>query len=260
MLHLKNSVATWVPQASWNGDDTLDGSGDCSALDPTKLNHYEISYRIPGRARFYIECQETGRFTLVHDLLYQNQNTTPFFKDHILYLLARSENHANTSNLTVKVSEMGGYVDGKFDDFQVTVATAIFVASVGTSETPILTIRNPATWQSTTNRVSFKLIRVNIATTGNKDVEIRGIVNGSLTGASFDDINTNVSPVEVDDSASAVSGGVYVGGFVLSGGASEVIDVIPAFINPEDAITLTARTTVSGTSDVFILAQFGILF
>ena len=149
---------------------------------------------------------------------------------------------------------------GKLDDFQVTVATAIFVASVGTSETPILTIRNPATWQSTTNRVSFKLIRVNIATTGNKDVEIRGIVNGSLTGASFDDINTNVSPVEVDDSASAVSGGVYVGGFVLSGGASEVIDVIPAFINPEDAITLTARTTVSGTSDVFILAQFGILF
>ena len=49
---------TWIPQASWNGDDIFDGNGITGAtLDPTKGNVYQITYQWLGfgAISFFIE-------------------------------------------------------------------------------------------------------------------------------------------------------------------------------------------------------------
>lgn len=246
-----DDTETIVPQTSWNRDKA-DGSGKLPIIDFTKGNVFRILYQWLGFGppAYYIEHPIDRDFHLVHQVEYANANTTPSVNNPTLPLYAGVLNASNTSNLTLNAASMTGGTHGKVvvtGPRHGTRATAATFASG--VETPVLTIRNKLVYQGVLNRVHTILGLLGLSQDSTRTASVILTRNATLTGAVFADVDNN-STVEVDSSASAISGGEIIGtdGIAkedktdiprpdppeqLAPGDTVTISIIPEALNPE---------------------------
>ncbi len=199
----------WVAQTAWNLDKAA-GAEHLPTLDPTKGNVYQIKYQWLGFGliTFAIEHAEDGEFIDVHQIRYANANTVPSLQNPTLPLHVMSKNISNTSNLTVKTSSMGGFVEGIRSETPLQRAASGTSTVVGTTEIPILSIRNDVVHQSKVNRVEVDIEELSVATEGTKPIIIRLRLNPtSLDGIpAFTAFDAAVSVASVDVAASGITG------------------------------------------------------
>ncbi len=253
VARLKDGTYNWIPQSDWS-EDVMDGNGPSGmTLDPTKLNVYQVQYQWlgAGAINFFIEDDDTGNFICVHRIKYTNRNITPSVSNPTLPLSLHSENMGNTTNLTIKSSSMAAFTEGLFDNpgisNAVDVADVTYLTAGG--EVPILSIRSRTTYQSVTNRIVSSLLSVGFSADGTKPVIFRVYVNGSLTSASFSNVDTDDSTIEVDVAATAVSGGSKILATQLAKDDARPIDLVlrKQTIQPGDIITVTAESSANST-------------
>jgi len=251
---------TFVAQSAWNGADKFDGTGpSATTLDKTKLNLFKVqfSWHGAGTIRYYISDPTTGRFALVHQIVYENTATVPSFMNPTLPLHAKVVNTGNASNVTLKTASMGAYVEGNSAtgpiligwpgaDYGITTATG--------TEAAILTLKNKPSnvfGGINVNRVRTKILRIGIANpSGAKDMRFLVKLNATLGGTpNYVDSDTTTSVIAVDKSGTTVSGGRLLGAVRLASGASENIDMTPYnfTLNPGDTATFSAQNATDNT-------------
>lgn len=259
VLTRNNSVDTWVPQESWNGDK-MNGAGGISNptgqnLDPTKGNVYQINFQWLGFGliEFAIENSSTGRFVPVHSVAYANNNTVPSLLNPSFPILWSVENTTNNTNITLKGASCVGEIEGKIVYLGPTNAIGNSKAGVTTALTNIITIRNKSTYQTLTNRTPINILKYSLSVDGNKPAEFQLIKNTTLGGTpSYTDISTNTSVMDYDTAGTTITGGQVIdfGTLAAAGSISEGgQDPSDIIILPGETLTLAANAT-STTTDV----------
>ncbi len=243
---------TVVNQENWN-IDKMDGTGPSGmTFVPTLGNVMQIRYQWLGfgEIEYYIEASDTGLLQLCHRIEYANTSTVPSIDNPTLPLFAQVNNAANTSNITMETSSMGGFIEGDFHLAQIDKGASVEIAGVGTSETPVLTIHNHILFQSVFNKVAIIITEVAASVDGTKPSTIRIRRNATLTGASFSAIDTNLSVIFVDTSATALSGGELLE--VEPAAKSDTIKFTKSLeLEPGEFLTISLEAS-SGTVDAVI--------
>lgn len=207
-----------VNQSSWN-IDVLDGSGKSGILlDESKDNLYIIDFQWLGAGRIRFGFDFGGQITYVHQIAFANTETVPFTVTGDLPFRAEIFNTAIAAGATtfdftcVGIASEGGFnplgIPGSAQN------TVLRNVTTGNHPLPIISIRPRTSFNSITYRgvvipKSYSII--------SEDTTIRYelILNGSLTGASFADVDTINSGVQIDVAATAISGGLVLdSGFV----------------------------------------------
>ena len=256
VLHRNNSIDTWIPQTSWNGD-IMNGSGGVNnqssiTLDPTKGNVYEIQFQWLGfgSITFSIENPATGTFIPVHNINYANNNTVPSFTNPSFPIIWEVENTTNATNIVLKGASALAEVEGIVEYLGPRNAIGNTKSGVTTTLTNILTVRNKSTYQSTTNRTPINIIKYTVAVDGTKPAEFQLIKNTTLGGSpSYTDISTNTSVVEYDTAGTTITGGQVIDFDTIAkdGSITIVPSPIDVFLNPGETLTLAVAATTSTT-------------
>jgi hypothetical protein len=246
---------THVAQADWNADK-MDGTGPSKmTLDHTKGNVYHIQYQWLGfgQIQHFIEDDIDGDLHLVHTVLYANNNTVPSLNNPTLRLCLSVVNTSNTSDIVLKSSSMVGGIQGKDAEGGLFNATTLETTSIGTTETPVLSIHNHTIYQSVVNKVEARLDYLGVsfvASSAKKPALVRVTLNPTLTAASFAAINANTSVMRKDTSATAMSGGTVIFAQSMTESAALNLDFAGRNIKIEPGDTLTISLEASnGTID-----------
>ena len=247
---------TWVAQTAWNVDN-MDGDNDAAnpsgmTLDITKGNIYQIRYQWLGYGMitFSMEDSETGQLVDVHKIKYANSSADVTVANPTLPLCASVINTSNTSDIIGYTPSFSGFTEGKILDGSVRLGTSIEYAGVGTTETPVLTIRNNEIHASKLNRVMDQIMFVSISTEGTKPATIRFKTNSTLTAASFAEVSSGVSTMQVDTTATGISGGTEQFAVGMAKVDSEIFDLKETnfALAPGDSLTISVEAS-SGTVD-----------
>ena len=218
---LRASVETKVRQSAWNVDK-LDGTGSSGLiLDLAKGNIFQIVYSWYGYGgvEYTVLMNDTNgkqRKILVHTL--SGSNATNIV-DPNQPIRARVQNGSTATAHTLYVggrqySILGQYNPnvrnaGQYRLLQTSITSAAFV--------PLITIRRKSAFETT----SVKLRHFTLISDQNIIVQVR--LNGALTGASYitpSDHTAQETAVEVDISATAITGGVVIDDDIMSGGTA----------------------------------------
>ena len=209
-----------VNQSSWNLD-VLDGSGASGIiLDESKDNIYIIDFQWLGAGRIRYGFDFGGQITYVHEIKFANTETVPFFVTGDLPFRAEIFNTATAAGTTTyDLTCMAILSEGGFNPLGIPGSTqSIVLRNVTTANDPlpIISIRPRTTFNSITYRgivipKAFEIM--------SEDASIRYeiVLNGSLTGASFANVDTTNSGVQVDVAATAISGGLVIDSGFLTG-------------------------------------------
>ena len=226
-------------------------------LDTSKGNVFQIRYQWLGfgAIQFSIENSTTGDIEVVHTIRYANENTTASVNNPSFPFFAESANTTNATDVVMKISSIGLYIEGQDTNAGETRNTILNTKTGITTETNIVTIRNKSTYQSVLNSVVVQPDFVTLAVDGTKNSIIRAYVNATLGGTpSYTDIRVNNSVVEYDTAGTTVSGGVLLAAFALakSGSLSQSFREFDFFLNPGQAMTFSAQSTANTEATVAI--------
>ncbi len=261
-----SSTETIINQTSWN-HDKMDGTGDSGmTLDPTKGNVFQIRYQWLGFGimGFYIEGDTAdGELVLVHHIHYANQNTIPSIDNPTLPLCASAKNTSNESDIVLQIGSMGGFVEGRDTLKGLPHALSVEKTGISTAETPVMTIHSHDIYQSTINRVKIKMTVGSISVDGTKNSIIRIRKNAVITGpVAFTPLNSSISTIHRDTSATGVSGGIVV--FAL--GTAKVDEIVVDLeklgieVVAPDFLTVTVQATAAASVDVIATLNWQELF
>lgn len=229
----------WIRQESWNVNTRPD-------LDPTKGNVYQIEYRWLGfGAQIFSVEDMSANVEVVHIIHYANRNTATSIDNPNLPLTARVENTGNTTAVVLRTPSAIAGLDGDPENDAIGLSLATDVADaaiIGGTEKAILTLRNPETWLTKNNRMFLQALRLSLAAEGTKPVIVRVYANAAITGGAYADVATNVSPVQVNTTMTAFTGGTQIGTYSLAKDGNISIDLTGAKFKgyPGEEITITA--------------------
>lgn len=253
----QNDSKITVALSAW--DDPLDGSGASGeTIDQTKLNVFFIKYQYlgGGAQEIYFEKQN-GNVALVHTVPYAGLNTEPSIHNPNLHHMMWVDNKATTSNMILKSSSYGYFVEGKtsfIELHQPENASGTKQKTTVTTEVAIFTIRNKSTYVSKTNFIDIILLNTGAsveASSANNLATIRIVKNAALGGSpSYSDINTSDSVIEIDVAGTTVTGGKELEAGLLAGKNDGVrVSLIEnkIILNPGDTLTIAGSSANSAT-------------
>lgn len=237
-----------VAQADWNVN-----TAPFSSFDPTELNIYRIVYGYLGisNINFSVYNPDTGRFVLVHRIaLASSQSTTSMGAPDLKVGWTAASLGSSGTNLTVVGASAEAAVQGKEAPNDGSFAADNTVASVSTTLTNILTIKNRIVYGVRFNLGKMLPISASLDNDHNKGaiVEIRSNATlGGVPNYQYEDESNSVALV--DKAATTVTGGTLLDAFTVAAGGDTTVDLakLNDVINPEDTLTVAAKT-ISGTS------------
>lgn len=257
LYRFQNDTTYKVARSAW--DDPLDGTGRSGInLDFTKLNVFYIQYKYlgAGAINFYCENPSNGLPYLFHQIPYANLYTIPSSFNPNYYAGIFVTNGATTSNVTANTASIAYFIEGKTAQKwmnHLLHSTPRVSKSGVTADVPMLTIRNKATYNSKKNFIDLRPVRYTIsseASSASNQAWLTVIKNATLTGASYSDIHATNSVVEVDTSATVVSGGIISFPTELAGKNGAAIEDINDFfdiLHPNESLTFVVGSTNSCT-------------
>jgi hypothetical protein len=251
-----------IPQASWNVD-ICDGRGGLTNpsninLDWTKGNVFYIRWQYLGFGviEFGIEEAATGELVPVHRIQYPNANTTVSLTQPGGFFTASCRNTTNNTALTVKVGSCAGFIEGIIKRLGVQRSKTTTLASVGTSFTPILSLRGGHVYQNRINMGEVHILGISVSNNStNRSVEYQileqAVLNNSTNWAS-ESVNTSI--VDSDTGATSYTNGTPKFGGVVgpNGSISEMFgDGHALTLEGNNWITIVAKA-LAGTADVSV--------
>lgn len=161
---------------------------------------------------------------------------------------------------------MAGFVEGKIKESALLNGRANNITNLGTTELPILSIKNNVVYQSDINRVRIRPEFISLATESTKPIIFRIRLNPTLAGTpAFADVNANTSVSSSDVAANALTSGsegkeIYT--TVLGKADSKTIAFhdLNKQLNPGDIITVTAEATSGINQEVTVSLTWDELF
>lgn len=239
------STSTWIPQTQWNVDhcDGLGASG--FNLDPTKGNVYEIKSQYLGYGQVYFSVEnEVGTMILVHKINYPNQNTTPLYSIPHFKAGFVSQNTTNTTAVSCYCASYAGFVDGQLVLLRDNSAKSASKANVGTTITPVLSLRNRTVFNNTWNLNNVEIHAIRAAIEGTRPGIVEVILNATLTGAVWTAMDATNSIVEFDVTATSLT----------LGANSQVLRALPLAKSDSGGIEFNESSQIFEANDIITIA------
>lgn len=203
-----SGVDTWIPSSQFNRD-TL------QSLDLTQIQLWRISFGWLGATPIFFEYLTTdGLLTCFHVIPIANTISTSSIHNPSMPASAELVSTTSTTNGTLKVGCMEGgasHAPESHVGYRLFGTDSGAIAISSSAVTPLLSLQVVSTFQGKTNRANAKLLGMT-ATLSNTSPAVtnvlatfRLIYNGTLTGASFSNIDATNSVVQYDNSATAIS-------------------------------------------------------
>jgi hypothetical protein len=236
-----------VAQASWNVD-----TSPITGFDPTKLNLYKIQYGYLGIANitFSIYNPSTAKYVKVHQIEWGNNYNVTHLGSPNLKVGWTAASLGSTTALTVTGASGSLMLEGDEIVKNNTFADEDTVASVSTTLTNLLTIKNRIVYGDRFNLGKIFPLRVSVDNDHNKGAIVEIFRNATLAGTTnyqYEDEYNSLALV--DKSGTTVTGGTLIDAFTVAANGSESVDLTNLFTEmlPEDTFTIAAKT-ISGTS------------
>lgn len=258
---LRNSVETKIRQDEWN-IDKLDGTGASGVtLDLTEGTIFQVDFTWYGYGNISwgIITPVAGKQTLVRCHQFKPNEQTSVESPN-LNLFVYAGNGGTETNIDVYVGGRQYAIVGRYlpkyrysGESRGTNASKV---STSTTRIPLVTFRAKTAFRDRSIRLQkFSAI------VSSEPVIIEFVLNGSLTGASYSTPTNHTAAetaLEVDTSATAISGGVTIWGDLIDAGRANrnlASEELLEFDIPQDQpITMCARTT-SGTGSIIAYFQ-----
>jgi hypothetical protein len=253
---------TWTPQADWDDPMTTGNGSTGINLDPTKGQVYRIGYQFLGYgpAIYDVEYQTGSNnptYCPVYILPSLNLRTTPTIRNPNLPLTALVESVGSTSALSMSFASGMVGIEGRHDGGRPVPALSAGLSSIGTTELPMLTIKNPYVYNSLTSQVGKLLKTIALSAKGatnalitfriRRAATLTGTPNFAIALAAPSANYIASSPALIDTSATGVSGGEVLESFVLAetGDVEHDLDI---YMDPGDEITITVVASTGSST------------
>jgi len=229
----------FVKQIDWNRNKLTE-------LNPLLGNVYQIRYQWLGFGSidFSIEDETTGELVLVHTIEYSNKNVLPSINNPSLPLVYFVENSTNVSNISIKSGSIAGFIEG--EEIAKGVQHGVSSSKSGvTTIVPVVTIHNPNLYKGLPNRTTVNVNLIDVAVDGTKESVVRIFRNPVLIDTSFSPLDVDTTVVEVDTSATVVSGGDELFAFLLSKTDSRTLSSagrLSLELRPNDFLSVTVES------------------
>jgi len=249
-----NTVNTFIPQSSFNGDK-LNGTGASGfSYNPALLNVFRIAYGYLGGTVIQFQIMNTtGGWITFHTIDYPNSSANPSIQQPFLPITARVENLAGTSALTLETASWNGGIIGQPSNNSYRYFAANNILTIGASPIVALVIRNKTVFGNKPNRVQVRCasIGTSAADASNTLMMTSAVKNATISGASFSDVSAGNSVVEFSTTGTYASGtGTQVFYTVEYRGAMQGLMDIPSnvyniILNPGESLTILVNSTAS---------------
>lgn len=221
-------TATVVNQADFNVDP-LDGTGPSGlTLDPTKGNVFQITYQYLGFGEiiFWIENTDDGVFVPFHEIRYTNENTEVSLSNPAITFSVAAYNFSGAgNNVTVKSASAMLGTQGQRNFPKVAYSSSVARSALAAARTPVLSIRLKQVYQGRLTLTEAILRALSTAVTTTKPVRAELVFNGALNNTANFALVGGDSFVMVDTSATSITGGITLFGFVLSKDGSNIVNL-----------------------------------
>jgi hypothetical protein len=213
-----SAIDTAVNQSAWNLDK-LNGTGPSGiTVDMSKAQVFIIDLQWLGVGRVRLGFDIGGIIVYCHQFMNANALTSVYMGTANLpvrYELTMTGATTATTMLQICQSVIS---EGGFESERGYLFTANNTVTpiTATTRRPILSMRPKASFNSLPNRGFIEPLTADVQI-GSGSALVEVVYNGTLTGASFASVNVN-SLVEFDVAATAISGGIVVQSFYVSGG------------------------------------------
>jgi len=246
IMRRRDGVDNWTPQSSWNIDTMPD-------IDVTLGNVYQINYQWLGFGQilFAIEDPVNGSFRPVHAIKYTNTELVPSILNPSLPMYIFAGNTTNNTDVVVKTSSMGAFVEGNEVGLGFLNASGV-AKSQGTTVLPVISFRNNLTFQGQRNRTVVQILRAFVSNEGNQGVEFEVFLNPTLTDASFNDVDSSTSVISIDISATTFTGGFEIINSLVGSNSSDTFSIedLNVELDPGDIILIAAHRLSGSSADI----------
>lgn len=240
-------VNTQILQANWN-IDRFDGTGPSGVtlnFANTQLFWIDFQWMGTGHTRFGFFVN--GYMQACHEVYNDNIITSPYTNSASLPMRCEIINTGTAaSSASMKWVCCSLINEGSPEEapsyLRFTASTGTNFVSVVTS-TPILSIQPKLTFAGSVNRVELVMEQLATACVGGNSAFYQLVYNGTLTGASFSSVDPN-SGVNVDTSATSISGGTVVATGYATTGAQMISESLDKLVLP---FTLDYTGTIPDT-------------
>jgi hypothetical protein len=230
-------IDVWTTQAGWN-DPMPD-------LIHENFNNYKIQVG-PLIAYFSIFSQADNKYKVVHTLNANNASPSVTINNptfgHSWYAL----NRGGTTSVTTDGSFCGLFREGPNTVLRATSSEQQILLAVSTTPVPIMSFRSRLTMNDVNNLSKAIFTGAQITSDSTKTIVVTLISGGTLTNPVFEYIDKAKSVLELDTSATAVTGGTSIS---LTG--INIIDVsqLEIILVKGDMLTLAVNVTANPASE-----------
>lgn len=202
----------------------------------------------------------------MHRISHVNSSITQSIRQPSLNIVWAVVNTSNTSDITVKASSAGVFVEGIIKQLGANNAVDNNKSAI-TTLTNILALRNATTYNTITNRAQARLKSVSFGyDDGNGLARLRVILNPTLGGVPvFTPINgttadngvtitSGQSTVSFDTAGTTVTGGTTIFNALCPRFGSQTIDLsdLDLFLSPTDVISFAVTASSAGLVGVSV--------
>ena len=249
VMKRRNSIDEWYYQEDWS-------ESKMPWLIPQFGNVYEIRYQWLGFGMQYFAVENnTGQFEDVHHIPYANENIQTSINNPSMPIKAEVMNIGNDTDIVLKTpSAVGGLFGVDYPACFTALLCQSIEKTIANGSNYLFSIRNPSEYFSKHNRLYLAPLLFSASAEGNKPVVFEVILNSTLVGAVWSDVDVNTTPAQLDTSATAWSGGRLILSLALQKSGNQVIAVGNSFQSPHlqsgEVLSVFARSTSS--SDVSV--------
>jgi len=223
-----SAVDTVIDRAAWN-IDLLDGTGPSGyTLDVTRGNLYFLDFTWHGAARVRFGVLFNGLKVYCHEFDGSNTFTVPYMRTAFLPVRAEITNTAATASATSLDFIAGSVFKESSEPYLPTYnfgrSTARTFKNANATASPFLSIRPRTTFATITNRIITEPTEFQVFA-GAVAVVATLVLNPTLTSASFANVNTASSSVQVDTAATAFTGGTVIGDYLIQINTTATFDL-----------------------------------
>ena len=258
-------VDSFTSQANWNLDP-MDGTGPSGVtLDITKQQIFIIDFQWLGSGRIRFGFSISGNTVYVHQISTSNTLDVPWSQSGNLPLRCSVTNTGATSgSTTLRLTCLSAMVEG---DNKSIISQHAISSSAGRSVNnsvflPVMSLR----LKSAFTRASLQIVNTPIISSTSDSLEVRILLNPTLTGSSFISAGIN-SIAEYDESATSLTGGELLGVFYVvqnstndsSTLAESLLKIVSDYAGTRDIATVAVKS-LGNNATVRVAAVFQELF
>jgi hypothetical protein len=254
IIHINNSVRTFIPRTSWNVDRG-DGTAILPSLDWSKLQVFQIQlqYLGGGNINFFIENVNTSKYELVHRLKLAGTLTGSSLSNPSLGMLMFQEYEAGSIpvTLTDKISSASFLLARETSTFaDVNRVCSVSSKSAVSAETLLISLRNDDTWYSAPNFSVFEIDLFSFSSDGTKPVIFNVYQNCTIGGVPvYSKPYPDLIGVSTDTAGTftAIGSGSLIFSFTLAKDDSKIINVATQHLKiyTNDVISITAQSAAN---------------